>query len=104
MMQGKRVYVVSALMLIISIILIRILAVQLTNYCLTPKVGQSYSAYQKVLVNDNDGALYEEMEYTQVQVYNYTNDSVFYILTMYNGVNCNDSLASTIVEFSKIYH
>jgi len=72
MMQGKRVYVVSALMLIISIILIRILAVQLTNYCLTPKVGQSYSAY--------------------------------YILTMYNGVNCNDSLASTIVEFSKIYH
>lgn len=103
MTSEKRVFVVSALMLIIAIILIRILSVQLTNYWLTPKIGHSYAAYNKLLVNDNKGGLYEQMEYSQVQVYNYTNDSVFYILTMYNGVNCNDTCASTIVEFSQRY-
>lgn len=103
MTSEKRVYVVSALMLIIAIILIRILSVQLTNYWLTPKVGHSYGATNKLLVNDNKGGMYEQMEYSQVQVYNYTNDSVFYILTMYNGVNCNDTCASTIVEFSQRY-
>jgi hypothetical protein len=103
MTNEKRIYVVSFLMLLIAVLLIRILAVQLTNYWLTPKIGQSYSRYAKVLVNNNEGGFYEDSEYNQVKVYNYTNDSVFYILTMYNGVNCNDSGASTIVEFAKLY-
>jgi hypothetical protein len=103
MIKEKRVYVVSVLLVLIAVLLMRILAVQLTNYWLTPKIGHSYSRYAKVLVNDNEGGFYEESEYNQVKVYNYTNDSVFYILTMYNGVNCNDSGASTIVEFAKLY-
>ena len=103
MTQEKRKYVVSALMIIIAVILIRILSVQLTNYWLTPKIGNSYGATNKLLINDNKGGFYEQLEYNQVKVYNYTNDSVFYILTMYNGVNCNDTCASTIVDFSKTY-
>lgn len=103
MIKEKRAYVVSALLVLIAVLLMRILAVQLTNFWLTPKIGNTYSRYQKLLVNNNEGGFYEEAEYNQVKVYNYTNDSVFYIMTMYNGVNCNDSSSATIVEFAKLY-
>lgn len=103
MTQEKRTYVVSGLMVIIAVILLKILAVKATNYLLTPKIGSTYGATNKLLVNNNEGGFYEELEYNQVKVYDYNNDSVFYILTMYNGVNCNDTCASTIVEFSNRY-
>lgn len=103
MTSEKRKYVVSAMLILCFIILLRILALKATNYWLTPKVGHSFGRMQKILVNDGNGVFHEETEWNQVKVYNYTNDSVYYILTEYNGINCNDSLASTIVEFSAMY-
>jgi hypothetical protein len=96
--------VVNLALLIFALIVIRVLAVQLTNYILTPKVGNCYSRYQKSLVTDDNGGVYEEMEYNQVKVYKVTKDSVFYNMTMYNGKNCNDSGSASIVEFAEVYN
>lgn len=103
-MLKKNLIVVNLALLIFAVIVIRMLAVQLTNYLLTPKVGSSYSTYQKVLVYDADGNVAEQSEYNQVKVYNCNNDSVFYLITIHNRTICNDSSASTIAEFSKLYH
>lgn len=92
------------MILFIVVILLRILTTELTNYWLTPKVGHSYSSFQKILVNDADGNIYEQGEYNQVKVYSYNNDSVFYVITVHNGAIYNDSSASTIADFSKLYH
>jgi len=97
MTNAQKIFVVSTLLL--SAILLKVLAVQLTNSYLRPVVGNSYGSYQKII--DKDGN--QIGEYNQVLVYNCTTDSVFYILTMYNGVNCNDSSASTITDFAKLY-
>lgn len=97
MTNAKKIFVVSTLLL--SAVLLRFLAVKLTNIKLKPIIGENYGSYQKII--DKEGN--ELGEYNQVVVYNCTSDSVFYILTMYNGVNCNDSGASTIVEFAKLY-
>lgn len=97
MTNAKKIFVVSTLLL--SAILLKVLAVKLTNGYLTPVIGNSYSSYQKL--TDKAGNVISE--YNQVFVYKCTSDSVFYILTMYNGVNCNDSSASTITDFAKLY-
>lgn len=103
MTSDKKTFAVSALVILAFIILLRILAVKAVNYVLTPKIGQTYGRSEKILVTNDNGSISEEIEYNQVKVYDCTNDSVFYIITMYNGVNCNDSSASTIVNFSKSY-
>jgi hypothetical protein len=97
MTNAQKTFVVSTLLL--SAILLKVLAIQLTNSFLRPVVGNSYGSYQKL----TDKAGNQISEYNQVLVYNCTSDSVFYILTMYNGVNCNDSSASTITDFAKLY-
>jgi hypothetical protein len=104
MMLKKNSIVVNLALLIFAVIVIRVLAVQLTNYILTPKVGNCYSRYQKTLVTDDHGGVYEQMEYNQVKVYKVTNDSVFYSVTMYNGKNCNDSGSASKIEFAEIYN
>lgn len=103
MTSDKKTFAVSALVILAFIILLRILAVKAVNYVLTPKIGQTYGRSEKILVTNDNGSISEQIEYNQVKVYDCTNDSVFYIITMYNGVNCNDSSASTIVNFSKSY-
>ena len=104
MTNETRKYAVNGLLIFIALILLKILISQFSNYWLTPRIGEEYGASQKMLVSNNQGGFYEVNEYTQVKVYNYTNDSVFYILTMYNGVSCYDSCSSTILQFSKFYH
>lgn len=103
MTSDKKTFAVSALVILAFIILLRILAVKAVNYVLTPKIGQTYGRSEKILVTNDNGSISEQIEYNQVKVYDCTNDSVFYIITMYNGVNCNDSSASTIVNFSNSY-
>jgi hypothetical protein len=97
MTNAKKIFVVSTLLL--SAILLKVLAVKLTNGYLTPVVGNSYGSYQKII--DRKGN--ELGEYNQVLVYKCTSDSVFYILTKHNGIDYCDSLASTTIDFSKLY-
>lgn len=97
MTNAKKIFVVSTLLL--SAILLKVLVVKLTNSYLTPVVGNSYGSYQKL--TDKSGNTISE--YNQVMVYNCTNDSVFYILTKHNGINYCDSLASTTIDFRKLY-
>lgn len=97
MTNALKIFVVSTI--ILSAILLKVLAVKLTNIYLTPVVGHSYGSYQKL----TDKAGNPISEYNQVLVYNCNSDSVFYIITMYNGVNCNDSSSSTITDFAKLY-
>jgi hypothetical protein len=103
MMREKKLLVVNITLLVFGIILIRWLAIEITHYFLRPNIGNSYSHISKVYVADDEGSLYEDVEYNQVKVYKCTNDSVFYLLTMYNGVNCNDTGSATIEEFAKLY-
>ena len=97
MTNAKKIFVVSTLLL--SAVLLRFLAVKLTNIKLKPIIGENYGSYQKII--DREGN--EIGEYNQVVVYNCTSDSVFYILTKHNGIDYCDSLASTTIDFHKLY-